>query len=195
MGTYSLHHTMAATAPSTRTARCSSAAMQTWSRSAARTERQVYALAPGQSRGKTSREQATERFSNIAEAFDVLTTPRRGRSTSKALLRSAKTTRSRRTSERFRELLGTGNPVQRAARKGPTVPIRAAANPPAQVVQLTCTPELYCGCIKRPTASRMVATDGIDVKPEDVKLDVVIKPGYAEGTKITFRGEGDRLPG
>ena len=37
--------------------------------------------------------------------------------------------------------------------------------------------------------------DGLDVKPENVKLDVVIKPGYAEGTKITFRGEGDRLPG
>ena len=59
---------------------------------------------PDKAAGKdqAAREQATERFSNIAEAFDVLTTPGAGRfSTSKALLRSAKTTRSRRTLRAF----------------------------------------------------------------------------------------------
>ena len=156
---------------------------------------------PDKAAGKdqAAREQATERFSNIAEAFDVLTTPEtRALLDKQGLVALGQNyTFTKDPQSVFENFFGTGNPFSVLQEKARDSAIRAAANPPAQVVQLTCTlEELYCGCIKRPTASRMVATpDGIDVKPEDVKLDVVIKPGYAEGTKITFRGEGDRLPG
>ena len=142
---------------------------------------------------------AAEKFSNIAEAFDVLSSPSLRALLDKqglvALGQSYTFTKDPQTM--FCSFFGTGNPfavLQEKAREGAA---RAAANPPAQVVALACSlEELYCGCVKRPSVSRMVATaDGMDVAPEDVTMDVVIKPGYGEGTSITFRGQGDRLPG
>ena len=142
---------------------------------------------------------AAEKFSNIAEAYDVLTTPStRALLDKQGLIALGQNYSFTKNPQRiFEQFFGTGNPfsvLQEKVREGAA---RAAANPPAQMVQLACSlEELYTGCIKRPTVSRMVTTpDGLDVKPEDVNLDVVIKAGYVEGTSITFRGEGDRLPG
>lgn len=51
------------------------------------------------------------------------------------------------------------------------------------------------GCVKKMKISRMnVQPDGATRKEEKV-LNITVKPGWKAGTKITFQGEGDKMPG
>ncbi|XP_075527255.1 dnaJ protein homolog 1-like [Dermacentor variabilis] len=55
--------------------------------------------------------------------------------------------------------------------------------------------EVYNGCTKKITITRMVTgPDGHTPMPEAKVFEVVVKPGWKEGTKIRFHREGDRLP-
>jgi DnaJ family protein B protein 13 len=56
--------------------------------------------------------------------------------------------------------------------------------------------ELYSGCRKASSAYRQkLGTDGVTVTPEKRTLTVEVQPGWREGTKITFQGEGDEGKG
>nr|XP_054920662.1 dnaJ protein homolog 1-like [Dermacentor andersoni] len=55
--------------------------------------------------------------------------------------------------------------------------------------------EVYNGCTKYITITRMVTgPDCHTPMPEAKVFEVVVKPGWKEGTKIRFHREGDRLP-
>jgi DnaJ-class molecular chaperone len=55
--------------------------------------------------------------------------------------------------------------------------------------------ELYSGCTKKTSVVRQRIADGGDAIPEERTLTVEVKPGWREGTKITFKGEGDEAQG
>ncbi|XP_058099714.1 uncharacterized protein LOC131244070 [Magnolia sinica] len=68
--------------------------------------------------------------------------------------------------------------------------------PPPVEKTLECTLEdLLHGCVKKIMLTREVLADnGIMVQEEEL-LRIKVKPGWKEGTKITFEGIGDERPG
>ncbi len=142
---------------------------------------------------------ASEKFTSVAEAYDVLITP-----STRALLdkqglvalgmQYTFTKDPRRVFEGF---FGTGNPFSVIQETTTANARQAIAAPPTQVKELACTlEELHTGCVKRLRVTRMISSaDGLDVVPDDVEVDVVVQPGYCSGTTITFKGKGDALPG
>lgn len=56
--------------------------------------------------------------------------------------------------------------------------------------------ELYNGCVKRRKVTRNIV-DAASSKavPVEETLEICVKPGWREGTRITFAGKGDELPG
>ena len=55
--------------------------------------------------------------------------------------------------------------------------------------------DILKGCTKKMKISRRVLNpDGRTTRTEDKVLDINVKPGWKEGTKITFPKEGDQLP-
>jgi len=54
--------------------------------------------------------------------------------------------------------------------------------------------DLYTGCTKRMKFTRRVISDGVETAHERT-LDIVVKPGWFAGTKVTFHREGDILYG
>ncbi|KAL4424051.1 hypothetical protein ABPG75_001352 [Micractinium tetrahymenae] len=56
--------------------------------------------------------------------------------------------------------------------------------------------ELYNGCVKRRKVTRNIV-DAVSSKamPVEETLEISVKPGWKEGTRITFAGKGDELPG
>ncbi|XP_072025716.1 dnaJ homolog subfamily B member 4-like [Amphiura filiformis] len=55
--------------------------------------------------------------------------------------------------------------------------------------------DIFKGCTKKMKISRRVLNpDGRTTRTEDKVLDINVKPGWKEGTKITFPKEGDQLP-
>jgi DnaJ homolog subfamily B member 4 len=56
--------------------------------------------------------------------------------------------------------------------------------------------ELYKGCTKRRKVTRKIvdASSNKSMQIEET-LEIPVKPGWKEGTKITFEGKGDELPG
>ncbi|XP_049514802.1 dnaJ protein homolog 1-like isoform X2 [Dermacentor silvarum] len=55
--------------------------------------------------------------------------------------------------------------------------------------------EVYNGCTKKIKITRTVTgPDGQTPKPESKLFDIKVKPGWKEGTKVRFHGEGDQLP-
>jgi DnaJ-class molecular chaperone len=142
---------------------------------------------------------AAERFSNINEAYDVLTTR-----SLRALLDKQglvalgqQYTFTKNPQVMFESFFGTNNPfsvIQEETKKSATL---ASAGPPPQMINLNCTlNDLFNGCIKRPSVERLiVSNDGLEQKTETLNVDVLIKPGYQSGTSITFNKMGDVLPG
>ncbi|KAL0314331.1 UNVERIFIED_CONTAM: DnaJsubfamily B member 13 [Sesamum angustifolium] len=62
--------------------------------------------------------------------------------------------------------------------------------------QLDCTLEELCfGCIKKMKITRDAVTDDGQMVEEDEVLTIKVKPGWTKGTKITFEGMGDEIPG
>ncbi len=55
--------------------------------------------------------------------------------------------------------------------------------------------ELYHGCTKKLKISRRVLNPDGTGSPKDKILTITVKPGWKEGTKITFPEEGDQAPG
>ncbi|EDW75299.1 uncharacterized protein Dwil_GK19767 [Drosophila willistoni] len=53
--------------------------------------------------------------------------------------------------------------------------------------------DIDSGCTKRMKISRISMASGVPRKEEKV-LNIVIKPGWKSGTKITFQREGDQMP-
>ncbi|KAK4429636.1 DnaJsubfamily B member 13 [Sesamum alatum] len=68
--------------------------------------------------------------------------------------------------------------------------------PPAMEQQLDCTLEELCfGCIKKMKITRDAVTEDGQMVEEDEVLTIKVKPGWTKGTKITFEGMGDEIPG
>lgn len=55
--------------------------------------------------------------------------------------------------------------------------------------------ELYSGTTKKMKISRTVMTASGERIPNTEILEIVIKPGWKKGTKVTFEGKGDEFPG
>ncbi|KAL3840026.1 hypothetical protein ACJIZ3_024617 [Penstemon smallii] len=87
-----------------------------------------------------------------------------------------------------------------ASRKGST-PImysnsHGIMKPPPMEQQLNCTLEELCfGCVKKITITRDTITEDGQIIEEDEVLTIKVKPGWTKGTKITFEGMGNELPG
>jgi len=140
-----------------------------------------------------------EAFSNINEAYDVLTTRAlRAVLDKQGLVTLGQAyTFNKNPQAMFEGFFGTNNPfsvLQETVKQNATL---ASSGPPAQVINLECTlEELYTGCIKRPAVERLVVSgDGRDQTTESIHVDVVLKSGYLNGTSITFPKKGDVLPG
>lgn len=54
--------------------------------------------------------------------------------------------------------------------------------------------ELYTGCTKKMKITKKLVDASGKVVPVTKILDLVIKPGWKRGTKITFENEGDEIP-
>ena len=143
--------------------------------------------------------EAVEKFSNVNEAYDVLTTRAlRAVLDKQGLVALGQNyTFTKNPDTMFASFFGTNNPFSVLQESVKTSAELSIAGPPSQIQSLDCTlEELYVGCIKRSRVERVVVSeDGMDQKHEDVVVDVVVKPGYMSGTSITFKGKGDVLPG
>lgn len=55
--------------------------------------------------------------------------------------------------------------------------------------------DILTGVTKRVKVTRLWPTDKNTLQPEERVIDVEVKKGWKEGTKITFQGEGNRVSG
>lgn len=78
-----------------------------------------------------------------------------------------------------------GGPGRRGPQKDPPV-----------IHELHCSlEELYTGCTKRMKLERTVQDEQGHTRQVEEILAIEIKPGYKDGTKITFEKRGDERPG
>ncbi|KAH6782646.1 HSP40/DnaJ peptide-binding protein [Perilla frutescens var. frutescens] len=62
--------------------------------------------------------------------------------------------------------------------------------------QLDCTLEELCfGCIKKVSITRDAVRDRGHIEEEDEMVTIKVQPGWRKGTKITFEGKGNQMPG
>ena len=82
---------------------------------------------------------------------------------------------------------------------GPSSGFRGAGNkrkdPPIERDLNVSLQELYHGCVKKLRITRQILNPDGTSSPHDKVLTVTVKPGWKEGTKITFPEEGDQFPG
>ncbi|KAK2953555.1 putative Chaperone protein DnaJ [Blattamonas nauphoetae] len=82
----------------------------------------------------------------------------------------------------------------RRSRKGPSQQTqRIVQDPPIHHDLNLSLDELYTGCTKKMKIERTVLKEG-HPQQESTVLQIDIKPGYKEGTKITFERSGDEKP-
>lgn len=55
--------------------------------------------------------------------------------------------------------------------------------------------EIYHGCVKKMKISRRVLQADGSPKKEDKFVSITVKPGWKNGTKVTFQKEGDQTKG
>jgi DnaJ family protein B protein 4 len=55
--------------------------------------------------------------------------------------------------------------------------------------------DVYTGTTKRVRITKKIADASGQLVPVSVEKEITIKPGWKNGTKITFEREGDELPG
>ncbi|CAL8997109.1 unnamed protein product [Prunus brigantina] len=68
--------------------------------------------------------------------------------------------------------------------------------PPAVEKQLECTLEELCfGCQKKMKVTRAIVKDTGQMVEEEEVVTINVKPGWKKGTKITFEGLGNEIPG
>ncbi|XP_031274588.1 dnaJ homolog subfamily B member 4-like [Pistacia vera] len=88
-----------------------------------------------------------------------------------------------------------------ASRRSTTTPIMFSnstglVKPPTIQKNLECTLEELCfGCTKKIKITRDVISDAGQVNQEEELLSIKVKPGWKKGTKITFEGMGNEVPG
>ncbi|KAL3513645.1 hypothetical protein ACH5RR_026362 [Cinchona calisaya] len=90
--------------------------------------------------------------------------------------------------------------LRSVSRRGSTPIMYSNSNgimkPPAMELTLECTLEELCfGCIKKIKITRDSVTDDGQIIQEDEMLTIKVKPGWRKGTKITFEGMGNEMPG
>ena len=76
---------------------------------------------------------------------------------------------------------------------------RTAGPPPPQKVEIPLNltlEELYTGCTKKRKVTRKIV-DGASGRAMEVEeiLEIPVKAGWKEGTRVTFEGKGDEVPG
>ncbi|KAK4859734.1 hypothetical protein QYF36_010735 [Acer negundo] len=92
-------------------------------------------------------------------------------------------------------------PVSRNASRRSSTPIMFSnstgmVKPPPIEKKLECTLEELCfGCTKKIKITRDVITDSREIIQEAELLTIKVKPGWKKGTKITFEGMGNEVPG
>ncbi|KAH9691241.1 DnaJ C domain-containing protein [Citrus sinensis] len=68
--------------------------------------------------------------------------------------------------------------------------------PPAVEKKLECTLEELCfGCTKKIKITRDAITSSGQLIQDEEVLSIKVKPGWKKGTKITFEGKGNEVPG
>ncbi|XP_057795732.1 uncharacterized protein LOC131011864 [Salvia miltiorrhiza] len=68
--------------------------------------------------------------------------------------------------------------------------------PAAMEKQLECTLEELCfGCIKKVAIKRDAVKGNGQIVEEDEIVTIKVEPGWRRGTKITFEGKGNQMPG
>uniref|UniRef100_A0A1A8N0T2 DnaJ (Hsp40) homolog, subfamily B, member 1b n=2 Tax=Nothobranchius TaxID=28779 RepID=A0A1A8N0T2_9TELE len=78
---------------------------------------------------------------------------------------------------------------------GPTSVVKKHQDPPVVHDLRVALDEVLMGCTKKMKISRKrLNSDGRTTRPEEKILEVQIKKGWKEGTKITFPREGDETP-
>jgi DnaJ-class molecular chaperone len=68
-------------------------------------------------------------------------------------------------------------------------------DPPVEHALPVSLEDIASGCTKKMKISRKVVTPDRKQRIEDKILEVIVKPGWKAGTKITYEREGDQLPG
>lgn len=107
-------------------------------------------------------------------------------------------------SEIFKQFFGTNNPFDAENQDSPFVNIGGFPNQIRQRRQKKNSPiekdfecsleELYNGTTKKMCVTRQITDENGSKKTEKKVLEIPIKPGFKEGTKITFEKSGDQMP-
>ncbi len=101
----------------------------------------------------------------------------------------------------FNEFFGSSNPYSDYYSKGDKLGFSTGFKPPKKAADITvnlfCSlEELFAGCKKRVAVVKSVMNqDGKGTKTVEVVKAVAISPGWKEGTKVTFRKEGNQDAG
>lgn len=86
------------------------------------------------------------------------------------------------------EPMGFGGPMNGG-------PGRRRKDPPIERHLNLSLEELYSGTVKNLKITRQVINPDGTTSPQDKVLTITVKPGWKEGTKVTFLEEGDQAPG
>ena len=157
---------------------------------------------------------AMQKFSQISEAFEVLSNKKRravfdkfGEDGLKGMKGYSFNGDAFAVFDRF---FGTANPFASILNSAPStevddpfgelsggasLQVKAKVGTVTSKLSLTLE-EMYTGCTKRLKISRKrVQGDARSVRREDKYLAIKVQPGWRKGTKVTFENEGDEVPG
>ncbi|KAG5444265.1 DnaJ sub B member 13 [Clonorchis sinensis] len=162
-------------------------------------------------------EDSKEKFELISEAYDVLSDPKKraifdqfgeeglkkqapvGQSWSEPYVYHGDPHRT------FMEFFGKDNPFSQFQEEmdfqtrnnfgGPTGRGQPKQDPPIEREMFLTLEEVYNGCVKKMKVSRRIMNeDGHTSSIRDKVLTLTVRPGWREGTRITFPKEGDQGP-
>eukprot|EP00349_Pseudokeronopsis_sp_Brazil_P000267 CAMPEP_0202962026 /NCGR_PEP_ID=MMETSP1396-20130829/6119_1 /ASSEMBLY_ACC=CAM_ASM_000872 /TAXON_ID= /ORGANISM="Pseudokeronopsis sp., Strain Brazil" /LENGTH=371 /DNA_ID=CAMNT_0049682313 /DNA_START=33 /DNA_END=1148 /DNA_ORIENTATION=- len=93
-------------------------------------------------------------------------------------------------------MMGEGIPGMSSARNGSraAAPALRKADPVTYPLKVSLE-DIYTGRVKKMRISKKVADQTGSITTVSVDKEIAIKPGWKDGTKITYEREGDELPG